>query len=239
MASAVMGTLKKVNRVYVEYYATVVVILCAVINAIVHSIAESNGTIWLGVLSVVGSFLWLQIVPNKERHEWWSYTTPVVLTLFFVIVPFMHLSSGKVWMVGDKTTISHNILWRLPFSKFATSINEEQNITFTASGKTKDGTVVVATLSGKFSVNNDEKVVIKRFGKMRNPNTETAKMLRKALQESFEQAIGTMTVMDIVMAKNNFAIERAIVTLTAVDDLGLIGNGPIVVEYLHPYFTGK
>lgn len=239
----IVATSKKVDWENVLFWA----IACLVVYYAVIAANEGNKMFWLGVLAAVAGLVTLATSESRQSKRGTNAQILVgsLFTVFALVSPFLHLGAigvfvnEKVWMVDGKTTMSHNVLWRSPFSKFATSINEKQDVSFIVSGKTKDGTAVVATLSGAFSISGDEQVVIKHFGKMKDPDTETKDMLKKALQKSFEQTIGTMTVTDIATAKNNFAIEHAIVVMTAVDSLGLEGNGPIVVSNLHPYFVGK
>lgn len=247
MRSSVMGTSKKVDWEKVRGFVFTFAVIGVIVYYAIIAANEGNKMFWLGVLAAVAGAAALATSESRQS-KLGSNTQMMMGSLFFVfalVSPFLHdgvigvFVNEKVWMVDGKTTINHDVLWRSPFSKFATSINEKQDVSFIVSGKTKDGTAVVATLSGEFSISDDEKVVIKHFGKMQNPDTETADMLKKTLQKSFEKAIATMTVADIAMTKNNFAIEHTVADMTAVDDLGLVGNGPIVVSGLHPYFVGK
>lgn len=221
--------------------------LCLMTYYTTIALYEGNKMFWLGVLAAVAGIA--ASTTSESRQSKQGVYAQMVLGwtffLFALVSPFLHFGASgvfvndKVWMVDGKTTMSHSALWRSPFSKFATSINEKQDVSLTVSGKTKDGTAVVATLSGAFSISSDEKVVVKHFSKMQNPDTETKDMLKKVLRKSFEQAIGMMTVADIATAKNNFAIENAIASTTVVDSLGLEGSGPIVVSGLHPSFVRK
>lgn len=222
------------------------VLFWASIGVIVYYIVivtnEGNDMFWWGVLAFIAGLVGIANLEVRKSKQS-SYVLLMLSLLSFVFAlmsPFLHFGASgvfvnsKVWMVDGKTTMNHNILWRSPFSKFATSINEKQDVSLTVSGKTKDGTAVVATLTGAFSISDDEQVVIKHFSKMQNPDIETKDMLKKALQKSFEKVIGTMTVTDIATAKNNFAIEHTIATIVKVNTLGLIGSGPLVISDIHP-----
>lgn len=246
MAQEITSLKKQINWKKVDATLIKWLLVLAGADAFICMMAEGNGTIWLGVFSLFGSGLWYWASMDSKHHDWWYYAQKcfaAIFALFFVVSPFLHIAVkdgvsrvDKVWIVDGETTMSHAVLWRAPFAPFATSINKTQDISLAVSGNMKDGAAVTAMVSGKFQISRDEKAIIAYFGSMGSPDAEVKVRLENILQHSFDLAISSMAVADIATAKNNFAIEHAIATsiAPAVHNLGLVGNGPVVVEYLHP-----
>lgn len=196
---------------------------------------ERNGMVVIGLVllfSLVGVDQY-----SLEKGKWTLFRSDLAIGLLLSLgASSLHLEDGnKVWIVGNKTTLTNTFLFRMPFTPLATSVKKDQGIwnkSFTA--WSKKGVLVKGVVFAEIRLTDDEKELLTHIGAMKDPDKEIKEALLEVIGKAFSDAIAKREVIE-----SGFDLDVDVGTDSVVKHLGLRRNGLISVFGLRPQFIDK
>ena len=205
-----------------------------------------DNTVTIGgvMLGLFGTIFWLMFVigPRLSKN-----TMCVPALLLYLIMPLLILvpvssciflnSEEKIYIIGDTTTVTHDLVFAIPFYHHIEMVHREpQYYGVETVAITKDGKKVQVILYPEIRFLADESLLLRLSQKVHGVERVTLEKFRQVTKRNFSRVAAQYDLADLHIGLVLEWETGSLFDEKELADIGLELAGTLQIKELHPYF---